>query len=259
MSWHRYRGKTGVSGETAGLTGVLAVDKPAGKSSFAVVRAVRRQVGIKKVGHAGTLDPFATGLLVVCIGRPATKLISGLMEGSKTYQAALRLGVMSTTQDPEGELRSTGVKPDFTEAEIDRVLTRFTGEIQQIPPAFSALKYQGKPLYHYARRGITVEKEPRQVSVHELHWQDRRPRVSADDPQLSLLVRCSKGTYIRTLAEDIGAALGCGAYLTRLRRTESGSFEVARSLPGQWLFENDCLEEIRKHLLSVEEVRNLLQ
>ncbi|PID41113.1 MAG: tRNA pseudouridine(55) synthase TruB [Proteobacteria bacterium] len=239
--------------------GVLLVDKPAGKSSFAMVRRVRKIVGIKKVGHAGTLDPFATGLLVICLGRPATRLVSALMEGEKEYLATLRLGAVSTTQDPEGVVSGTGAELLFSEQEIDSVFAGFTGPIMQKPPAFSALKHNGKPLYEYARRGIIVEKEPRPVTIYSIDWEDRRHIVDASLPELKIRVRCSKGTYLRTLAADIGDRLGCGAYLTGLRRTASGFFTVTESVRGEDLDAADARAIIAEAIISVEDVRNLLQ
>ena len=148
--------------------GVVLVDKLPGRTSFSVVRSVRRIFGVKKVGHAGTLDPFASGLLVVCIGRPATRLIGMLMEGEKTYQARVVLGMVSTTQDPEGEISAGGPVTGLDRDAIEASLASFRGVIMQTPPRFSALKHKGKPLYHYARKGIAITKEPREVTRHEL-------------------------------------------------------------------------------------------
>ena len=239
--------------------GVLLVDKPKGVTSFSMVRAVRALTGIKKVGHAGTLDPFATGLLVICIGRPATKMISSLMEGDKEYRATMKLGVVSSTQDPEGELEEQGWERQIPEEEIITTLKRFTGTILQIPPSYSALKHKGKPLYHYARKGIKIEKEPRAVTIHTLDWIDKRSRVDRNDPFLSLHAVVEKGTYIRTLASDIGEMLECGAYLTGLRRTRSGCFSVSDAIVGTELNERSAIEKIRNRMLSVEDVQKLLQ
>ena len=239
--------------------GILLVDKPVGKTSFAMVRAVRKIVGVKKVGHAGTLDPFATGLLVVCVGRPATKMISMFMDGEKEYVATLRLGAVSTTQDPEGEVTVRTSSPSFSEKDVDLALSGFTGEILQTPPSFSALKHKGKPLYHYARKGIMVEKAPRPVHIHALEWEDRRAQVEQDLPYLTIKVRCGKGTYIRTLAADIGEVLGCGAYLTALRRTKSGFFFFFYCIPGSGFLEANALDRIKEAIISVDDVRNLLQ
>jgi tRNA pseudouridine55 synthase len=238
---------------------VLLVDKPAGKTSFSIVRAVRRLSGIKKVGHAGTLDPFATGLLVVCIGRGATRLISQFMDGEKEYEATLCLGKVSSTLDPEGEITDGPQSPCYSNQDVASILRDFTGSIMQHPPAYSALKHKGKPLYHYARRGIKIEKPPRQVHIKQLEWLDRRDRLDGSDPSMRVRVRCSKGTYIRSLAADIGDRLGCGAYLTALRRTRSGFFSVAESIPGEALFNAAEVEIGEQALLSVEQVQKHLQ
>jgi tRNA pseudouridine55 synthase len=238
---------------------VLLVDKPAGKTSFSIVRAVRKSSGIKKVGHAGTLDPFATGLLVVCIGRGATKLIPHFMDGEKEYQACLCLGRVSTTHDPEGEVTDGPEIPRLSRGDVDSALREYTGTILQKPPAYSALKYKGKPLYHYARRGITIDKEPREIHINELEWLDPREEVHGLGCTVQLRVRCSKGTYIRSLAADIGELLGCGAYLTSLRRTKSGFFSVEESTPGADLFTHPNSQLAQGALLSVDHVRKHLR
>ncbi len=239
--------------------GVLLVDKPAGATSFAMVRAVRKIFGIKKVGHAGTLDPFATGLLIICIGRPATKMISLFMNGEKEYLATLRLGARSSTHDPEGEIIPGAWDEQYSGDTIAGVLAHFTGELLQTPPAFSALKYKGKPLYHYARKGVSVIKEPRKIHIHALEWEDQRLFVDRGNPFITIRVVSSKGTYIRALAADIGEELGCGAYLTSLRRTQSGCFSVKDSFDGTVFSTPGAPERVRNHLLSVEDVQNLLQ
>lgn len=239
--------------------GVVLVDKLPGKTSFSVVRSVRKIFGVKKVGHAGTLDPFASGLLVVCIGRPATRLIGALMEGDKTYQATVALGKTSTTQDPEGEISEGGSLDGIEREQIEAALTGFRGKILQTPPHFSALKHKGKPLYHYARKGIKITKEPREVTIHELDL--GKVKLMPDDGigSMELLVTCSKGTYIRSLAEDIGKVMGCGAYLSGLRRTRSGCFSVEDSVPGTRLDDPDNAQWVRERRIEVEEVQKLLQ
>ena len=239
--------------------GIVLVDKLPGRTSFSVVRSVRKIFGVKKVGHAGTLDPFASGLLVVCIGRPATRLIGELMAGEKTYQATVVLGKISTTQDPEGEISESGPVDSIDRETIETALTGFRGTILQTPPQFSALKHKGKPLYHYARKGITITKEPREVTIHELEL--GRVLSTSDQSQMSmeLLVRCSKGTYIRSLAEDIGKALGCGGYLSGLRRTRSGCFSVDDSLPGDSLEDSERALWVREQRIDLEKVQKLLQ
>jgi tRNA pseudouridine55 synthase len=233
--------------------GVYPVSKPEGFSSFRMVQQLRRILGIKKVGHTGTLDPFASGVLVLCAGRPATKLIPQLMDGDKEYVATLQLGVITDTQDPEGrvvEKRSVG---NITQSDIAECLARFTGELMQTPPAYSALKHKGKPLYYYARKGIEVVKEPRLIIIKELQFLDR------DRETLTLKVTCSKGTYIRTLAADIGEFLGCGAYLRKLVRTRNGFFSMDETLSGEKLFLKEFDRTLLDtHRISVDSVKELL-
>jgi len=239
--------------------GVLLVDKPAGRTSFAMVRAVRRACGIKKVGHAGTLDPFATGLLVLCIGRPATRLIEQLMVGEKEYLATVILGKTSTTLDPEGDISAGGATDRVNGELVESVLARFRGTIMQTPPQYSAVKHKGKPLYHYARRGVHVEKEPRQVTIHTLEWDRNAGEQGGGLSALDLRIVCSKGTYIRSLAADIGEELGCGAYLSALRRTQSGCFNVSDAVDGTALYSGDGPELVKKNMITVEDIRKTLQ
>lgn len=198
------------------LDGVLLFDKPLGLSSNIALQKVRRLFQAEKAGHTGTLDPLATGLLPVCFGE-ATKFTSELLEADKTYYALIRLGQTTATGDAEGEITST-CAVELDEAEVRLVLCKFTGVIQQIPPMHSAIKHQGKPLYEYIRKGETIIRASRSVVIHELVLE----RFAGNE--LEITVRCSKGTYVRTLAEDIGLALGCGAYLKGLRRTAIGRF-----------------------------------
>jgi tRNA pseudouridine55 synthase len=198
--------------------GVLLLDKAAGHSSNDVLIKAKRLLNAQKAGHTGTLDPFATGLLPLCFGE-ATKFAQDLLEADKTYETLVHLGVSTDTGDTEGRVIATR-DVDVTRERIDTVLSRFRGEIDQIPPMYSALKRDGKPLYEYARAGVTLEREARRVTIHLLEFIDYRA------PYLSLRVSCSKGTYIRVLGEDIGAALGCGAHLQALRRTQVGSLRL---------------------------------
>ncbi len=203
------------------VDGVLLLDKPPGITSNDALQKARRFFSAEKAGHTGTLDPMATGLLPVCFGE-ATKFSADLLDADKTYEATLRLGVTTTTADAEGEPLET--RPvSVGEADILAVLPRFTGPISQVPPMYSALKRDGRPLYELARQGIEVERTARDVIIHELALL----AVSGED--VSLRVSCSKGTYIRTLAEDIGKALGCGAHLTALRRTRVGPLDLCRA------------------------------
>jgi len=238
--------------------GVFLLDKPPGPTSFWVVRQVRRLLSIKKVGHAGTLDPFASGLLIVCAGRAATRTIDALMAGEKQYLATLCLGARSTTGDPEGKITGRQAVQPFTEARLETVLNAFRGEYWQTPPVYSALKHQGKPLYAYARQGVVIEKPPRRVFISSLApiALDFLPDGSA---KLVLSVRCGKGTYIRKLAEDIGDALGCGAYLTALRRTMSGPFSVERAAAADLLRREDGLGYLEAARLGEAELAVLLQ
>ncbi|MEN8200025.1 MAG: tRNA pseudouridine(55) synthase TruB [Thermodesulfobacteriota bacterium] len=247
-----------MTGQSDFEAGVFLVDKPEGASSFYMVRQVRKALGMKKVGHAGTLDPFATGLLIICAGRPATKMISEFMEGEKEYLATLRLGVETRTQDPEGEVTAESPVGTLSGSAIEECLQQFRGELQQVPPIYSALKHKGKPLYHYARKGIEIQKPPRTVNIHTLERTDGDGEVSDDAPYLKIRVVCSKGTYIRTLGADIGRALGCGAYLTALRRVRSGCFHVRDSIDGRSLQEEDARERLLKKGISVTDVCNLL-
>jgi len=200
------------------MDGALLVDKPLGVTSNFALQKVKRLLAAKKAGHAGTLDPLASGLLIALFGE-ATKFAGLLLDSDKEYLATLRLGETTATGDAEGAiLKSSPV--EVSAAELREVLKRFHGEIEQVPPMHSALKRDGVPLYKLARRGESVERKPRRVRILELEMLDFQK------PLLEIRVRCSKGTYVRTLAEDIGAALGCGAHLAGLRRTASGQFRV---------------------------------
>jgi len=201
---------------------VLLLDKPSGLTSNAAVQKVRRLFDRAKAGHTGTLDPLASGLLPICLGE-ATKFSHPLLESSKTYRASLRLGWRSTTGDSEGEL-SAVARPDFDEVQLRRAVGDLTGDIEQVPPMHSAIKLDGRPLYTLARKGISVERAPRRVSIHEFE----ASRQSEDT--VEIFVRCSKGTYIRVLAEDLGERLGCGAYLTALRRVAIATIDVGQAV-----------------------------
>lgn len=204
------------------VDGVLLLDKPQGLTSNAALQTARRLLNAAKAGHTGTLDPMASGLLPLTFGE-ATKFSQILLDADKTYEAGVRLGVETDTGDAEGEiLRRAAV--DVDRARLCEVLAGFVGEIDQIPPMHSALKRDGKPLYEYARAGIELEREARRVVIHELELRE------FSDEHFVIRVRCSKGTYIRSLAMDIGAALGCGAHLDALRRTGIGAFSVESSV-----------------------------
>lgn len=219
------------------VSGVLLLDKPAGISSNSALQKAKRLYQAAKAGHTGNLDPFATGLLPVCLGE-ATKFSQFLLDADKTYQGWVRLGQTTTTGDPEGEVLSRS-PVDVGLAQVEQVLSRFVGRISQVPPMYSALKRDGKPLYEYARQGVELEREAREVTIYDL----RLDRFAGEE--LVITVRVSKGTYIRTLAEDIGKALGCGAYLEALRRTAIGEFALGdaktlEQLDGMSLEERDA-------------------
>ncbi|WP_231747073.1 tRNA pseudouridine(55) synthase TruB [Burkholderia sp. BDU5] len=204
------------------LDGVLLLDKPVGLSSNDALMRAKRLYLAKKAGHTGTLDPLASGLLPLCFGE-ATKFSQDLLDADKTYEATMRLGVRTTTGDAEGDVLDTrDVACD--EAAVAATLARFIGDIVQVPPMYSALKRDGKPLYEYARAGQTLEREGRTVTIRSLEL------LSCALPDVTFRVTCSKGTYVRTLAEDIGEALGCGAHLTMLRRTGVGSLSLEHAV-----------------------------
>lgn len=217
--------------------GVLLLDKSAGYSSNDVLIRAKRLLNAQKAGHTGTLDPFATGLLPLCFGE-ATKFSQDLLEADKTYEAVVHLGITTATGDTEGEVVKTS-EVAVTREQIEAVLGRFRGEITQVPPMHSALKRDGKPLYEYARAGITLEREPRHIIIHALEL------LSYQQPYLSLRVSCSKGTYIRVLGEDIGTALGCGAHLKALRRTQVGILSLDQAVTLDTLAGTSEMERIR--------------
>jgi len=206
------------------VNGVLLVDKDAGETSFDVVRKVRRAAGVRKAGHAGTLDPFSTGLVVLMLGQ-ATRLSQYLMFGNKRYLATLRLGVETETYDPEGRITLEREVPSFSPEDVETALDRFKGEIEQVPPAFSAVHVDGKRAYRLARKGMDVELRPRRVVIHEIRL------LSMDLPEVTVDVVCSPGTYLRSLAFDLGRLLGVGAHVRTLRRISSGSFHVGDAVP----------------------------
>jgi tRNA pseudouridine55 synthase len=224
-------------------TGFLLVDKPAGVTSFSLVHRVRKLTGVKKVGHCGTLDPFATGVMVLLVGRDYTRLSDTFLGADKTYLATLRLGQETDTYDSEGQvLALSDIVP--SEAGVLQALAAFCGDILQVPPMYSAKKRGGVKLYELARRGCEVERTPVSLRVH-IEF------LSYSYPHLTLRVDCSKGTYIRSLAFDIGRFLGCGAHLLALRRERSGAFLLSHCLDGSLLYgENsfDVTPFLRKDL-----------
>ena len=203
--------------------GIIIVDKPENMSSARLVAKVKAALGAKKVGHTGTLDPFATGLLVCCINR-ATRLARFFLEGDKTYEATLHLGIETDTQDATGAVTSENRVADIEEERLVEVFQRFQGWINQVPPAYSALKHKGVPLYKLARKGTPVSKPARKVHISSLRIREIEP------PCIGFEVRCSAGTYVRTLSADIGKALGCGGHLKSLKRTRSSGFKLEDAL-----------------------------
>ncbi len=205
------------------MEGILNIDKPQWLSSHDVVARVRRICGTRRVGHAGTLDPLATGVLLVCVGR-ATRLSEYLMGQQKVYTATVRLGQTTNTYDAEGEVMAERPFSHITPAAIEQALGLYRGSIEQVPPIYSALKVNGQPMYKLARAGKDVERKPRPVTIYELDLIDWTP------PNLELRVVCSTGTYIRSLAYDMGETLGCGGHITVLRRTAVGEFKIADAI-----------------------------
>lgn len=243
-------GAPALASESVWNDGVFLVDKPAGLTSFAVVRRIRWLLGIKKVGHAGTLDPFATGLLIVCVGRSATREIDRFMNGRKRYRALLQLGAETETQDPEGAVTKTAPVPELDSATLAVCLRRHVGPQMQAPPPYSAAKHKGKPLYAYARKGVTIEKAAKPVEIYCLEYLE----YDAATHRLAIAVECSRGTYIRVLAAEIGTTLGCGAHLIELRRIASGPFSVDDSLSGAALFTDDGLRLLHDGRRSIDEM-----
>ncbi|WP_373975448.1 tRNA pseudouridine(55) synthase TruB [Chitinibacter sp. SCUT-21] len=225
------------------LDGVLLLDKPFGFSSTGALNKCRWLLQAEKGGHTGVLDPYATGLLPLCFGE-ATKFAQRMLDADKAYRAHVRFGETSTTLDAEGEITVTGVAPDSIDA-VKAAIAKFIGPIQQTPPMYSALKVAGKPMYEYAREGIELERKSREITIYDIEL------ISYQAPDLVIDVRCSKGTYIRVLAQDLGEALGCGAYLTGLRRTLTGGFKLedAISLDEFIALEMDAREQL---LLSAD-------
>ena len=219
----RFRGRS--------VSGIVVIDKPTGASSNDVLQRVKRLYGAAKAGHTGSLDPLATGVLPVCLGE-ATKLSQYLLDSDKSYRTVAKLGIRTNTGDAEGEVVQE--RPvAITESDLEPVLAKFRGPIEQIPSMFSALKHKGKPLYQYAREGIEIEREARKVNIYRLTLLEFR------GDEMVLEVDCSKGTYIRTLVEDIGEMLGCGAHVADLRRLKAGPYEEEQS------YTLEQLEEIR--------------
>ncbi len=208
------------------MDGVLLLHKPAGMTSNRALQIAKRLYDAEKAGHTGSLDPLATGVLPLCFGE-ATKFSQFLLDADKGYRSTFRLGVTTTTADADGEVLSEASTLDIERARVAEALAAMEGEILQVPPMYSALKHQGQPLYKMARQGQEVERAPRRVRIHGIELLAFRPGAAAE---VDVAVRCSKGTYIRTIAEDLGKALGCGAHVSRLHRSAAGAFDESRSL-----------------------------
>jgi tRNA pseudouridine55 synthase len=214
------------------MDGILNINKPAGKTSFSIVAMVKRLTGEKRVGHAGTLDPMATGVLPICLGQ-ATRLVEYLMDNTKAYYAEIELGVATDTFDSEGKVTQRGDASGITPVQLETALNAFRGVITQIPPMYSAVKHQGRPLYQLARAGISVERKSRTAKIYSLEIKEWRY------PILTIEVTCGKGTYIRSLSNDLGQVLGCGASLRNLERSRYGIFDICEAITPE-RFEEAC-------------------
>jgi tRNA pseudouridine55 synthase len=227
------------------LDGVLLIDKPGAHTSHDVIARLRGKLRMRKIGHAGTLDPMATGLLIVLVGK-ATRVSQFIISLDKEYEGTVALGKTTDSQDAEGETMETRPVPDLTEAEVKAAMAGFLGDQYQMPPMFSAIKIGGVPLYKKARRGEEVEREPRFIRV--MSWD----LLKFATPHIDFRLRCTKGTYVRTLAHDLGNKIGCGAHLSALRRTATDRFNVAQALTMEQI-EALSLPEIEKRLIPVSQ------
>jgi tRNA pseudouridine55 synthase len=218
---------SGTKRKSRNINGILLLDKPQGMSSNACLQQAKHLFQVSKAGHTGALDPLATGVLPLCFGE-ATKVSQFLLEADKRYLTRIRLGERTDTADAEGRVISTRPAGNISREMVMSVLSQFRGEILQCPPMYSALKHNGQPLYKLARAGLEVERKLRQVTIHELtlHDFDSTPESSPEHPELSLEIHCSKGTYVRTIADDLGEALGCGGHVRELRRLQAGIFRI---------------------------------
>lgn len=223
------------------MDGILIIDKPQWLTSHDVVLKLRQKLGQQKIGHAGTLDPLATGILVMVIGQ-ATKLIPKLINHDKTYEVCMTLGLKTDSGDITGKTIKKQEIMDIDTSKIKEVFSKFTGEIDQIPPMISAKKHKGRPLYKYARQGKIIPRIPKKINIYSIKIE------KIVMPKISFIVDCSKGTYIRTLCEDIGETLGIGACANKIRRIKSGQFTIEQALSLNTVLSYD-IEEIKKHLI----------
>jgi tRNA pseudouridine55 synthase len=248
MSFHAGRAGQPVR-ELDPCDGILLVDKPSGMTSHDVVDRIRHTFRIRKVGHGGTLDPMATGLLIMLLGR-GTRLSNDIMGTDKVYEGTMHLGVATSTEDVDGAVISTADFSGVTREAVEAEMKKWVGDIQQIPPMVSAIKKDGVPLYKLARKGQEIVREPRFLHIFEFTLLDFAP------PRVSFRLHCSKGTYVRTLCADIGRALGCGAHLAELRRTRSGEFTLAKALTLHDLLQLK-FDDVLPHIIPAHEVREL--
>lgn len=227
--------------EFSALDGAILIDKPAGPTSHDVVDAIRRQFGIKKVGHCGTLDPNATGLLIIVLGR-GTKLSEKLMGDDKVYEGAIKFGATTDSYDADGEVKETKPVPPLNLEQLNALASGFIGDQMQTPPMVSAIKKNGVPLYKLARKGVEVEREPRLVHIYNFRF------IQYAEPLGDFRLACTKGTYVRSIAHDLGQKIGCGAHLSTLRRSASGKFDVADAKPLDDVL-NLSLGELEKNVI----------
>lgn len=230
------------------MDGILLINKPSGMTSHDVVDYVRKKAGIKRVGHTGTLDPNATGLLILCLGK-ATRISEFFISMDKTYEGKMCLGIISDSHDIDGNILEENQIPDnITEEEIKRYCSEFVGEIEQIPPMVSAIKIGGKRLYKMAREGLSIERQPRKVKVHEFTI------LKVDLPHIWIRISCSRGTYVRTLCHDLGKRIGCGAILAELTRVRIGNFNLDSAIPLEAIISKD---DITKHIIPIAEALDM--
>ncbi|HFC98028.1 MAG TPA: tRNA pseudouridine(55) synthase TruB [Thermosulfurimonas dismutans] len=234
------------------LDGVLVLDKPKDMSSTEAVEKIKRLLRVRKAGHGGTLDPFATGVLPICLNR-GTKIAQFILEGDKRYEGALELGIITDTYDLTGEVVERRPVPgELSAEEISRIMEEFVGILEQVPPPYSAAKYKGRPLYQWARKGITVKKEPKRVEVLSFRL------LSFQPPRVFFEVYCSKGTYVRSLVHELGLRLGCGATLVELRRTQKGPFTLEQALSMEEIKRLHAQGELSSRIIPVEEALSFI-
>ncbi|MBX6422771.1 tRNA pseudouridine(55) synthase TruB [Thermosulfurimonas sp. F29] len=233
------------------VEGVLVLDKPRDMTSTEAVERLKRLLRVRKAGHGGTLDPFATGVLPVCLGR-ATKIAQFILEGDKRYEGVFELGIITDTYDLTGEVVERRPVPELSAEEVTRVMEEFVGILEQVPPPYSAAKYKGRPLYQWARKGVAVKKEPKQVEILEFRLK------SFDPPRVFFEVYCSKGTYVRSLVHEVGLRLGCGATLVELRRTQKGPFRLEEALTLEEVEKLHAEGKLAERIRSVEEALSFI-